>query len=171
MHARASLSDPQTMLGARHKWLQIQEWKNERISTVPTESPRGFRSWSLVIASLLFSMATYEMLRLYGVVHWRIMFRPNPGASPPPEAVFDVLGELFWLRAIFAVLAFVWAVWSFRACPRWASSIALAFSLLSVMTIIVVAQEGMRCRNRSQAATVAFRSAKVALLSRSERRL
>ncbi len=78
------------------------------------------------------------MLVLYGIVHWEIMFRKNPNAPQPPEAVFIVLGHLGYLRMIFALLALVWAVWSFRACPKWASLIALAVSLVALMTIGII---------------------------------
>ena len=98
----------------------------------------GRNSWSLVLASLLFSAATYEMLVLYGVVHWQIMFRVERDAPRPPEAVFAVLGHLGWLRIIFALLAFIWAVWSFRSCPRWASLVALMLSIAALMTIGII---------------------------------
>ena len=96
------------------------------------------RSLSSACASLLFSVATYEMFVLYGIVHWQIMFRKTPDASRPPEAVFVVLGHLGWLRIIFAILAFVWAIWSLRSSPRWAAIIALALSLGALMTIGLV---------------------------------
>ena len=75
------------------------------------------------------------MLVLYGIVHWEIMLRKTPDAPRPPDAVFTVLGHLGWLRIIFALLAFIWAVWSFRTCPKWASLIALAVSLGALITI------------------------------------
>jgi hypothetical protein len=111
---------------------------SERDNTAPAEAAPACKSWSFVLASLLFSAATYEMLVLYGIVHWQIMFRWDPTAPRPPEAVFVVLGHLARLRAAFAILAFVWAVWSFRACPRWASVIALIISLVALMTIAIV---------------------------------
>ena len=109
-----------------------------RGNTASAGTRRGFKSWSLVFASLLFSAATYEMLVLYSIVHWEIMFRTNPNAPRPPEAVFVVLGHLAYLHMIFALLAFVWAVWSFRSCPKWASFIALAVSLAALMTIAII---------------------------------
>ena len=33
-----------------------------------------------MISSLLFSAAAFEMFLLYGIVHWQVMFRANPGA-------------------------------------------------------------------------------------------
>ena len=110
----------------------------ERGSASSGEARHGFRSWSLAIASLLFSAATFEMFVLYGIVHWQIMFRTNPDAQRPPDAVFTVLDHLALLRVVFAVLALVWAVWSFRACPKWAAIIALVVSLVAVATIGII---------------------------------
>lgn len=101
----------------------------------PPEPKGDRRSLSSACASLLFSVATYEMFVLYGIVHWQIMFRKTPDAPRPPEAVLVVLGHLGWLRIIFAILAFVWAIWALRSSPRWAASIALALSLGALMTI------------------------------------
>jgi len=75
------------------------------------------------------------MLVLYGIVHWQIMFRKTPDAPRSPEAVMVVLGHLGWLRIIFAMLAFVWAILALRSSPRWAAIIALALSLFALMTI------------------------------------
>ena len=97
------------------------------------------RSWAAVLASLIFSVAAYEMFDLYALVHWRIMFRTSPEIPEPPFAVFTVLGRLAWLRFDFAVLALVWAVWSFRTGPRWASIVALAVSFLALgLTVIMM---------------------------------
>jgi hypothetical protein len=96
------------------------------------------RSWSCVCASLLFSAATFEMLVLSGIVHWQIMFRMAVATPRPPEGVCLVLEHLGWLRIIFAVLAFVWSLWSFRSSPRWAAIIALVISLVALMTIWLI---------------------------------
>jgi hypothetical protein len=100
---------------------------------------RPFKSWSLVLASLCFSAAAFEMLVLYGIVHWQIMFRTDPNAPRPPQAVYIVLDHLWGLRAVFALLALAWAIWSFRSCPKWASLVALAVSFaILLMSILVV---------------------------------
>ena len=112
---------------------------NDNGASDPSGRPRHrFSSWSLVIASLLFSAATFEMLVLYGIVHWQIMFRADLPAERPPYAVFTVLGHLFRLRVLFSVLALVWALWSFRACPKWAAITALVVSLVAMMTMAIV---------------------------------
>lgn len=78
------------------------------------------------------------MLVLYGIVHWQIMFEPDPSAPNPPEAVFTVLAHLFQLRLGFAVLAVVWAFWSFSDCPRKAASVALVVSLFALLSVGVM---------------------------------
>jgi hypothetical protein len=93
---------------------------------------------SEVIASFVFSLATYEMLVLYGIVHWGIMFRDTPDAPKPPEAVFTVLGHLSMLRLVFSVLAVVWGIWSFRGAPRWAAWAALGIAGLALFSNLVV---------------------------------
>jgi glucan phosphoethanolaminetransferase (alkaline phosphatase superfamily) len=99
---------------------------------------KGFKSWSLVCASLLFSATTFEMLMLYGIVHWQVMFQTDPQSPRPPEAVFTVLVHLWYLRIIFALLALVWAIWSFRSCPKWASLIAVVVSLAALTTAGII---------------------------------
>jgi hypothetical protein len=107
-----------------------------------TKSDTGGRTgsggWSTLIASLIFSAAAFEMLVLYGVVHWQIMFEPDPSAPDPPKAVFTVLAHLFRLRLGFAVLAVVWAFWSFRGCPKGAAIAVLVVSLLALFTVLIV---------------------------------
>ena len=83
---------------------------------------------------MVLSAATFEMLVLYGIVHWDIMFRWRPEAPEPPKAVFTVLDHLGVLRLVFAVLAIVWAVWSFRRAPRWAAWVALGFAIVALCT-------------------------------------
>ena len=78
------------------------------------------------------------MFVLYGIVHWQIMFWTGPGAERPPAAVFTVLGHLWWLRVVFAALAVIWAIWSFRGSPKWAATVALIVSLVALMTIILI---------------------------------
>ena len=85
-------------------------------------SPGRRCRWSEVAASLAFSAATFEMFVLYGIVHWQIMFRWKPHL----------------LRLIFAVLALVWAFWSFRGAPRWAAWIALGLALVALFTNAII---------------------------------
>lgn len=106
--------------------------KNEDRSVA---SGRAHGGWSALIASLVFSAATFEMLVLYGIVHWQIMFQPDLSSPRPPEAVFTVLAHLARLRLVFAVLAVIWAIWSFRGCPRGAALFALAVSLFAILSV------------------------------------
>jgi hypothetical protein len=116
---------------------------NEHVAQLP-ENPsviasRGRRlRLSEVVASFIFSVATFEMLVVYGIVHWNIMFRYTPDMSEPPEAVFTVLGHLSMLRLVFSVLALVWAVWSFRGAPRWAAWTALGFAVVALLSNAVM---------------------------------
>jgi hypothetical protein len=82
----------------------------------------------------VFSAATFEMLVLYGIVHWGIMFRYTPDAPAPPRAVFTVLGHLSILRLVFSTLALVWAIWSFREAPRWAARAALGLAVAALFS-------------------------------------
>jgi hypothetical protein len=100
-------------------------------------SARCFR-WSEVVASLVFSAATYEMLVLYSIVHWDIMFRWTSKVPQPPQAVFTVLGHLSMLRLVFAALALVWAVWSFQKAPRWATWVALGAAVVALFSNAIV---------------------------------
>ncbi|MDD4270068.1 MAG: hypothetical protein PHO07_16350 [Pirellulales bacterium] len=89
---------------------------------------------SEVVASLVFSAATFEMLVLYGIVHWGIMLQNTPDAPAPPRAVFTVLGHLSILRLVFSTLALVWAIWSFREAPRWAARAALGLAVAALFS-------------------------------------
>lgn len=54
------------------------------------------------------------------------------------EYVYPVLAELGWLRSVFALLALVWAVLSFKGRPRWGAMIALSFAIAAVMNIFII---------------------------------
>ena len=110
---------------------RAQRPENVSATSKPGRCPR----LSEVIASLAFSVATFEMLVLYGIVHWDIMLRWRLETPELPKAaVFTVLDHLGLLRLVFATLALVWAVWSFRGAPRWTSWIALGFAILALFT-------------------------------------
>lgn len=102
-----------------------------------TSSRPQQRSYAVVLASFLFSAATYAMFWLYSILHLDIMFRMTLDAQKRPDAVLTVLGILEQLRAVFALLAFAAAVWSFRTSSRWVSTIAIAVSLGGLGTILV----------------------------------
>ena len=94
--------------------------------------------WLIVVASIVFSIAAFEMFNLYGIVHWKIMFPQTRMGEHPSDAVFSVLDHLGLLRLIFTLLAIIWAIGSFRVCPRWASMIALLLSLAALMAIFLI---------------------------------
>jgi hypothetical protein len=114
----------------------IRERQPENASAIAT-SGRCTR-WSEVVASLVLSAATFEMLVLYGIVHWDIMFRWSSETPKPPDAVFTVLNHLGALRLVFAVLAFVWAIWSFHGAPRWAAWLALGFAVVALCANAII---------------------------------
>jgi hypothetical protein len=94
--------------------------------------------WASIVASVVFSVATFEMLVLYGIVHWGIMFPLALESRTRPEAVFTVLSHLTWLRLLLSICAVIWAVWAVRASRRWLSWTALAFAILALMTNAVM---------------------------------
>jgi hypothetical protein len=108
------------------------------VSTLPDAAPVRRSGWSEVLASLVLSAATFEMLVLHGIVHWDIMFRWRPEAPEQRDAVFTVLDHLSVLRLVFAVLALVWAIWSFRRAPRWAAWVAVGVSVIALGTNAVL---------------------------------
>lgn len=107
-------------------------------NSLPETAPVRRFGWSEVLASLVLSAATFEMLVLHGIVHWDILFRWRPEAPEQREAVFTVLDHLGVLRLVFALLALVWAIWSFRRAPRWAAWVAIGVSIIALGTNAVV---------------------------------
>ena len=95
-------------------------------------------AWAALIASLVFSAASFEMLYLYGTVHWQIMIPATMSGGHSPDAVFTVLSHLWCLQVAFAVLAVICAIWSFRGCPKWASVIALICAAAAVGTTLII---------------------------------
>ena len=95
--------------------------------------------WPSILASIVFSCATYAMLGLYSTVHWQIMLnKGRPRNGDLLEHVYPVLTQLAWLRIIFAVLALTWAIWSFTGRPRSASIAALALAVFAAMTNLII---------------------------------
>ena len=52
--------------------------------------------------------------------------------------VYEVLRQLSYCRLAFAVLALVFALWSFRGTSRVASMVALAFAMIAVFTLFLI---------------------------------
>jgi hypothetical protein len=99
---------------------------------------RQAATWSTVIASLLFSAVSFEMVNLYGIVHWKLMFPDSVKGQRPPEAVFEVLNHLGVLQAAFAGLGIVFAIWSFRTIHRQAAVIALIVAIAAASSLLMV---------------------------------
>ena len=95
--------------------------------------------WPSALASMAFSFAAFAMLRLYALVHWKIMMDEGWRRDEAlVKHVYQLLDELFWLRLFFAVLAAVWALWSFRGKPRLMAMVALAFSVGALVSLMVM---------------------------------
>ena len=91
------------------------------------------------MASIAFSLAAFEMMILYGIVHFEIML--DKKAYPDPaslSAVFKVLDQLHLLRLIFPGLALVWALCAFRGRPRWPALVALCLALVALLQAFVM---------------------------------
>ena len=72
-------------------------------------------------------------------IHFNTMMKEGrPSDSELLNNVYPVLTELGLLRIAFAILALIWAVWSFKGRPRWGAMIALGFSICAVMTIFII---------------------------------
>lgn len=95
-------------------------------------------AWSRILASLLFSLAAFEMLGLYGLVHWRIMFDREAYPEGVSDAVYEVLNHLYALRIVFAVLATVWAIWAYRGRPHWAAAVAFALAVGAMLSVFLM---------------------------------
>jgi len=95
-------------------------------------------AWSRILASLLFSLAAFEMLALYSLVHWRIMFDREAYPDGVSAAVCEVLSHLYALRIVFAVLAMVWAVWAYRARPHWEAAVVFALAVGALLSVFLM---------------------------------
>lgn len=118
------------------------EERSTNIETAPSVS-----SWTYAVPSLVCTIATFFMLSLYSQIHWNIMMKISINRLMKEERLIDselldniypVLTELGILRVAFAVLALIWAIWSFKGRPRWAAMVALGFAIGAVLTIFVV---------------------------------
>lgn len=96
-------------------------------------------AWSRILASIAFSFATFVMLHLYGLVHWKIMLdKGKPRDEQLLQPVLQLLGVLGWLRVIFAVLALIWALWSFKGRPRLGAMIAFALAIGAILASMII---------------------------------
>lgn len=114
------------------------------MTSLPTETSVSSSSddpasgWPTILASFIFSLSTYAMLCLYGLVHGKIMLDGGMPRKPEIKEVYPLLTALGRLRIVFAILALIWAVWSLKGRPRWAGVVALAFAAFAVCTIFVM---------------------------------
>lgn len=67
-----------------------------------------------------------------------MMKESRPSDSKLLNNVYPVLTELSILRVAFALLALIWAILSFKGCPRWGAMVALGFAICAVITIFII---------------------------------
>jgi len=68
----------------------------------------------------------------------KMMNEERPIDSELLNNIYPVLKELGILRVAFAVLAMIWAIWSFKGRPRWAAIVALGFAICAMMTVFII---------------------------------
>jgi len=85
-------------------------------------------AWPMILASVAFAGLNLALMFLYGKVHWKIMIPPNPEIKIPEpikEEIYAVLAFICFCYQAAALLSLLWALWSFKGKPRWASYVAL----------------------------------------------
>ncbi|NIR44664.1 MAG: hypothetical protein GWN99_10195 [Gemmatimonadetes bacterium] len=98
-------------------------------------------SWPAATASLVLTGTTVYLFRIYGDLHWRVIYGPDRYESALSEGtraeLLDLLARLNYYR-IFSILALAFAIWSFRGRPRWPAWLALAASGLALFVSAIV---------------------------------
>lgn len=120
---------------------------NSEEQSTNRETATSVSAWTYAVPSIVCTIATFFMLSLYSQIHWNIMMKisinrimneEGPIDSELLDNIYPVLSELGILRVAFAVLALIWAIWSFKGRPRWAAMAALGFSICAVLTIFII---------------------------------
>ena len=111
------------------------------------KSAHSVSAWTYAVPSIVCTIAAFFMLSLYSQIHWNIMMKisvnkmmneERPIDSELLNNIYPVLKELGILRVAFAVLAMIWAIWSFKGRPRWAAIVALGFAICAMMTVFII---------------------------------
>ena len=111
------------------------------------ETATSVSAWTYAVPSIVCTISTFFMLSLYSQLHWNIMMKisinrimkeERPIDSELLDNIYPVLTELGLLRVAFAVLALIWAIWSFKGRPRWAAMVALGFAICAMLTIFII---------------------------------
>ncbi len=95
-------------------------------------------AWSAGAASITLSALSWFLFLLYSKMHWRVLFdhyKEMPEDLRRPA--LQVLNGLEIYR-IVALIALVFAVWTFRGRPRWLAWVALPIALLTVMAALII---------------------------------
>ena len=107
------------------------------MKTADSQPPRiRGSSWPSAVASILFSLASYQFFSLYSFVHWRVLAFHY--SVTPPELrtdLFSVLSRLESYR-LLGISAGLFLVLAFRGTPRWPAFVALPFALLALLSVL-----------------------------------
>ena len=126
---------------------KIDIMTNSEDQSTNSEPSAHVSAWTYAIPSIVCTFTTFFMLSLYSQIHWNIMMKisinkimneERPIDSELLNNIYPVLTELAILRVAFAVLALIWAIWSFKGRPRWGAMVALGFAICAVMTIFII---------------------------------
>ncbi|MCP4707142.1 MAG: hypothetical protein GY869_00835 [Planctomycetes bacterium] len=109
--------------------MQMDNMDNNKVieSEVVIEPPK-ISNWPMILASVAFAGLNLALMYLYGKVHWNIMIQFEPELKLPEpikQEVYSVLGFICICYQAAAVLSLVWAIWSFKGKPLWASYLAV----------------------------------------------
>lgn len=120
---------------------------NSEDQSTNKKSAASVSAWTYAVPSIVCTISTFFMLSLYSQIHWNIMMKisinkimkeEGPIDSELLNNIYPVLTELGILRFAFALLALIWAIWSFKGRPRLVAMIALGFAICAVMTIFII---------------------------------
>lgn len=98
-------------------------------------------SWPAATASLVLTGTTLFLFKIYGDLHWNVIYGPDRFESGLNEgtkaALLDLLATVNYYR-VFSLLALAFAIWSFRGRPRWPAWLALAASGLALFVSAII---------------------------------
>lgn len=103
-----------------------------------TATSRNHSSWPAAVGCICLFASTTLLLRAYSYLHWEILFHNRSSLSAPLTAdLLRLLGllEFYRLTAIFSLAFGICAFWG---QPRWLGWVCLPFTLLSLLSSVVV---------------------------------
>lgn len=92
------------------------------------------------LASLAFNLLALSLVRLYGRLHWGLLFGTPTPALPDDarQELTGILDDLGWNYRGLALLGLLFAVWSLRGHPRWAGVAALVVAAVVGVPLLVL---------------------------------